>query len=516
MASIALVRAPYTYRYNRTDVREEVILTALGAYLKEVGADYDVYDFHLDRDLTAARIVAGDHASVVIAVRETGDNVHYALRLARSLAANGKRRVLLYGHTARLARHPLLPDGVTVVAHDERQLAARLGLSGNGPTFGDALTVAPYYLDIPLAPWQRRRLRGTIETSRGCPYECSYCFINAGQNHPSRWQLQKPETTMATLAPYLREDVRAFVFHDSEFFGGSRRDLANRSRLIGALRESDPRIAFKIYARADTIARFGDVEALRDAGLVSVFIGVESFVQADLDQLGKGIDAGALLATVRRLASLGVYMDLSFILFNRATTTATLRENLELICELYGSPDARFLGMPHFTFSFESSWEGAEGGALSGSTYVGWDVGIKSPPSSAVVFDPGLEPLMEAYRLLAYEWSRKVVDLSLARDTVSDEDASRIETWFGGLGAFCARTMLDLLHEFEVGRLTLASLPGQRERLFRRIEDYNVNLPPALRALGTYRSHAQAIDYAGPSHIVEGDEYWHAQIPDGP
>lgn len=513
MTHIALVRVPFTYRYNRTDVREDVIVTALAAYLEAVDAAYRIYDFHLDRQLEARDILRAEPSAVVIAVRETGDNVHYALRLAGYLARRWAGKIVLYGHTARLAGHPLVPERVLVVAHDEGMLAEALGLSAEGPQFAGELGIAPYAYGLPLEPWQKKRFRGTIETSRGCPFPCKFCFINAGANHARRWQLQRPQTTLAAIERYVEQGTRALVFHDSEFFGGSQRDLASRERLLAGL-SGGPPIAFKIYSRADSISRFAQLEALRDAGLVSVFIGVESFVQSDLDSLGKRIDARLVLETIRRLAGLGIYMDLSFILFHHATTPATLRTNLELLLELYGGASARYLGMPHFTFSFESAWRDAPTRTLSDATYVGWDVGIKSPLARGVVFDPQLEPLMELYRLMAYEWSRKVVDLSLARDAAGDGDRSAIEAWFAGLGAFCAHTMLELLGEFECGRITLASLPDERERLFARLSRYHARLPEALRPLATYDAHARRIDYRGSSERVEEDEYWLAQIPE--
>ena len=359
MSPIALVRAPYTYRYNSIDVREEVILTQLSHYLREVGVDHDIHDFHLERDTTVADILAADPSTIVIAVRETGDNVHYALRLAGHLAGVSSAQIVLYGQTARLRDHPLVPRGVKLVAHSEADLAQVLGLPTTGPAFADALRVAPYHDRLPLADWQKLRLRGTIETSRGCPFPCAFCFINAGRNHGRRWQRQSIDATLESLATYVDLGVRAFVFHDSEFMGGTPSDIAHRVALVGALRSGGPQVYFKIYSRADTILKFPDLDKLHEAGLVSVFMGVESFVQSDLDRLQKRLSVAAIHDAVRALSDRGIYMDLSFILFHRCTTIATLRQNLEAILALYASDRARLLGMPHFTFSFESTWHAA-------------------------------------------------------------------------------------------------------------------------------------------------------------
>ncbi|MGE3914413.1 MAG: radical SAM protein [Hyphomicrobiaceae bacterium] len=514
MHRLTLVRVPFTYRYNKVDVREEVILTQLSYYLDAIGVGHDIVDFHLDRSATLDSIVGLDPAVVVIAVRETGDNVHYALRLARALVAKGSARVVLYGQTARLASHPDLPAQVELVVHSERALAGALGLEASGPPFEDGLLVAPYADRLPLEPWQRTRLRGTIETTRGCPYPCDFCFINAGRNHDRRWSRQRTADTIAALGRYRDRGMQAFVFHDSEFVGGSPGDLAQRDELAEAMLREMPDIYFKVYARADTILKVRNLDRLRDAGLVSVFMGVESLVQADLDRLDKRLSVATTQAAIEALAARDIFMDLSFILFNRNTTLATLRQNLAGIARLYGSRHARLLGMPHFTFSFESTWRGAETRPLSRRTYIGWDVRMKAPAATGAVFDTGLEPLMEVYRLLAYEWSKKVVSLNLARDDATEVEREAIESWFRGLGLFCVETMLAFLDDFERGRLGIASLESARERLFRRIEGHYRLLPARLAAPATFATHAGALDYAAGVGLVEEDEYWAAQIPE--
>ncbi len=514
MNKLALVRAPFTYRYNGIDVREEAILSQLAHYLDEIGTVYDIFDFHLMRHLSTDAIVASAPSSVVIAVRETGDNVHYALRLAGTLARRLPVPIVLYGQTARLLGHSQLPKGVQVVGHSEAALARALGISDNGPHFERGLRIAPYIDRLPLEPWQASRRRGTLETSRGCPFPCDFCFINAGKNHERRWMRQQVEDTLRSLAAYEQSGIRAFVFHDSEFIGGSRADIAARDALVDALISEARDVYFKIYARADTILRYPRLDKLREAGLVSVFIGVESLVQTDLDRLDKRLSVETTHRAIQTLADHEIYMDLSFILFNRSTSVATLRQNLEGILRLYDGPKARFLGMPHFTFSFESTWRGAQTQPLSRQTYVDWDVRMKAPAAQGAVFDTGLEPLMELYRLLAYEWSKKVVSLNLARDSCVSSELESVERWFAGLGLFCVRAMIDLLDDFERGRLGVRSIATARDKLFARIEAYYSSLPPRLRPPATFASHAGALDYATDIALLEEDEYWLAQIPD--
>lgn len=515
MHRIAVVRAPFTYRYNGIDVREDTIVSQLCAFLRTAGHSPHVFDFHLERGTTAHQILSCDPTTIVIVVRETGDNVFYALRLARFLHASSRAQIVLYGQTARLVGHSLLPDAVKILPHSELELGKLLGLAGHAAQFSNGnWRQEPYFDQLKLEPWQEARFRGTLETTRGCPFPCSFCFINSGANHDKRWQRQSAEATLDELASYTAKGINAFVFHDSEFIGGSRGDIGKCQELVEAIVLQRPDILFKIYARADTILKYPDIGRLKEAGLVSVFMGVESFVQSDLDDLRKALSVEKIHAAIGMLSAHDIYMDLSFILFNRSTTVATLRQNLETILALYSSSSARLLGMPHFTFSFESAWKERPTRALSQQTYVDWDVRMKSPAMGGAVFDEGLEPLMEIFRLLAYEWSKKVVLLNLARDSASLEEKAAIEAWFQGLGAFCARTMLGFLNDFARGSLGFAALATGRDRLFRSVADYYRILPPHLREPVTLEAHASAFSYGQHVDLVEVDEYWAKQIPE--
>jgi hypothetical protein len=509
---VSLVRAPFTYRYNGLDVREEAILTALNGYLIASGAPpVAINDFHLQRDLKIADIINPDVDHYVVAVRETSDNIHYALRVAHALYERTDAKVWLYGQTSRLADVGF-PNRIQVCPHNESILARHLGLSER-QTFANGLRSRPYMPSIQLLPWQHRRVKGTVETTRGCHYPCQFCFINSGDNFGgSRWQTRSVEDIIHDLLRYRELGINNIVFHDSEFFGADSRDHVRRRELLSRISQDFPEVRLKLYSRADTIMKFGDFDLLRRAGVVSIFIGVESLYQPDLDSFNKKLRVETIMDCVHHLHRSGIFTDLSFILFNGNTTPASLRINLRQLADLCQS-GGRQMGMPFFSFSFESAWSPQNTRALSDRTYVGWDVLMKSPAVSGAVFDPALEPLAEVYRLLAYEWSKKVVELNLARDEADAIESDQIEKWFEHLPPFCVQTMTHFLDVFDAGDLTLDSLHEAREELFRLIRKHHEVLPNCLRHVATYNEHAAQIDYDSIAPVVEGDEYWQDAIP---
>jgi hypothetical protein len=513
--AVVLVRAPSSYRYSCLDVKEEALLTRLAGALKAEGVHtIDVKDFHLQRHLALTDVLHERATDYVVAVRETGNNAHYAIRVAKGLNRETRARVWLYGQTDRF-RHLPLPRGIQVCPQDELEFLRRLLEHVNRtPSMTDphACAAAPYALDFPLAHWQRSRFRGAIETSRGCPYPCSFCFINASSDARKKWVTRTPETVLHDVQQYVQRGVSNFVFHDSEFLGGSPDSLRNRLRLVDLLSSDAPDIRYKVYARADTVLKFDSIERLKRSGLASVFIGVESLYQPDLDYFNKKTAVGDLLRAIDLLRTHEVYMDLSFIWFHERTTVESMLHNLEALEALWGQGD-KFLGMPYFSFSFESSWRPRDMKRLSGRTYVGWDLAMKHPATSGATFDPELEPLAELYRLLTYEWSKKLIELNLATDTASNPELAAIDEWTIKLPVFCIRTMRTLLDRHCVRGITIDDLPEERGALFELICSFYDKLPTHLSRPATFEAHAREIAYTNPSELLEDDEYWVKAIP---
>lgn len=514
---LCIVRAPHQYRYDVLNVAEEPIIGYLLGYFEAIGfSGYEVFDFHLHRGTTTQDLLQDRFSGYVFSLRETGENTHYVRRLCRAIAQHTDRPIWIFGQVARLGRFDDWPPQVRIVHRSERHLAEALGLPANGPDFENGLRLKSYARRDSLNAQHSRRFKGVIETTRGCHFGCSFCFINQGKNYDKRWQVRPNEAILADLRAYRDAGVRDIVFYDSEFIGNDPADHAGRVDLLARIADELPGTRFKIYCRADTLLRFGEFDLLKRAGLVQVFIGAESLHQPDLDALKKRLRVETILACIEALKSQDIYCNLSFIVFNRNTTLDSLQVNLDRIDELLKTKP-RLLGVPSFTFSFESDWRGkaakAERPPLSSRTYIGHDLAQKEQPFGAQIFDAALEPLMELYRLLAYEWSKKLVELNLARDFATMEERAQIGSWFAGLGKFCATEMRRWLDLFRQGRVTLDNLDLMREELFLAVRDYYDVLPLRLRELVTYAGHASSIDYQSSSERLEDDEYWLLSIP---
>lgn len=510
---IALIRPPFTYRYNSLDVREDPLLTYLQMALYRTGfRDVRIFDYHLARATHVEDILRVNAQVYVIAVRDSGNNIHYALRLTRFLAQETPARIILYGQTARLRYLPDLPPAASTCLHDEGMLLHLLGEVYGGPRFETGLQALPYLFALDLPDWQRRRAKAAIETTRGCPFPCRFCFINTAPNHPKRWQVRPTDAILADIETYRHCGVRQLVFSDAEFLGASSAVYPEKRRLLHAIRDTYPGTRYKIFSRADTLLQFDSFDLLKASGLSAVFMGVESLDQRDLDALQKRLTVPDILECIRRLAAHEIPMELSFITFNRNTTVATLETNLNALEQLV-TTHGKYVGLPYFLFTFETAWKARGGRRLSGRTYVTWDLAMSLQPHEEVLFNPDLEPLMEIYRLLAYEWARKATTLNLAQDTASQDETCAIKAWFYNLSAFCLQVMRAFLEQYKAKRLTFDALNEAKHALMERVQRYHAILPSHLRDLETWSAHTGQIDYTSESVRLEDDEYWSGAIP---
>lgn len=137
-----------------------------------------------------------------------------------------------------------------------------------------------------------------MKTAFGCPFKCHFCFCRriAGDMYRER--------ALPDVLDELQSlPEREVYIVDDDF-------LVTRERVFAFVDGVKARGIDKhylVYGRADFIARNEDVvRAFRDAGLRTVIVGFESFLDGDLAAWRKGSDASANEAAMGVLNRLGV------------------------------------------------------------------------------------------------------------------------------------------------------------------------------------------------------------------
>ena len=132
--------------------------------------------------------------------------------------------------------------------------------------------------------------------------------------------------------------VTTFTFADEDFIGN---DPEGAYELACRLSQF-PNLDFALSVRTDNIFVPGDSEqenrlrrqilqALKEAGLSLIFVGIESFAPTQLRRFGKGTSPENHIKAIRLLESLNIELELGLILFDPLVTLDELRTNVEAL-----------------------------------------------------------------------------------------------------------------------------------------------------------------------------------------
>jgi anaerobic magnesium-protoporphyrin IX monomethyl ester cyclase len=150
----------------------------------------------------------------------------------------------------------------------------------------------------------------SILTSRGCPYQCSFCASSklAG----TFWRARSVESIIEEIQ-FVKDTYgyRAFAFVDDNF-------TLNPQRVIDLCKEICKRgwdVHWWCFSRVDTIVRNPEMVSLMyEAGCRSTYIGIESRNQETLDFYNKKISADISREAISILKNNKIEMTASFII----------------------------------------------------------------------------------------------------------------------------------------------------------------------------------------------------------
>ncbi|OLN29406.1 B12-binding domain-containing radical SAM protein [Desulfosporosinus metallidurans] len=180
----------------------------------------------------------------------------------------------------------------------------------------------------------------SILTSRGCPGGCSFCnssdFFTMGGG--VRWRYRSPKNVVDEIQ-YLAENFRSentyWVLHiyDDNFIGSGRKGRERAKEIAREMLNRGLKIPFDIFCRVDSFD--GDEELLRllkEAGLVSAFLGLESGLSDTLKLFNKGTTPAQNIAAVQLMERYNIATPASgFIMFHPYVTFEELRKNAEFL-----------------------------------------------------------------------------------------------------------------------------------------------------------------------------------------
>lgn len=177
--------------------------------------------------------------------------------------------------------------------------------------------------------------------SRGCSFSCYYCVPNslsfAREIEHKREELsgkppvrlRSPANVVAEAAQLAKEGYRSISFIDDQFVWGAKRtiEICEGLKPLG--------IEWSCLARADMLQDEEVVMAMGRAGCQYVDIGIESFDQAILDDIRKGLKVEMVYSAVGNLKKAGIEPKLNILIGSSPLETSqtierTFQEALRL------------------------------------------------------------------------------------------------------------------------------------------------------------------------------------------
>ncbi len=202
----------------------------------------------------------------------------------------------------------------------------------------------PALADLDRLPWPLRarpflRQAGVplaaMLGSRGCLQGCVYCSIQTyGRHRPgSRHRMRALPAVVEEMADlYHRHDVRVFIFHDDNFLCPTVDASLDRAATLAVLlkRAGLDRASLVIKIRPDVVTD-EVVAALKDAGVVRAYVGIESGNARGLKSLGRGMSVDACHRALDAFARGGLFACYNMLSFHPETTLEEVREDMGFV-----------------------------------------------------------------------------------------------------------------------------------------------------------------------------------------
>jgi anaerobic magnesium-protoporphyrin IX monomethyl ester cyclase len=334
---ILLVNPSYRDVYRTFDfVLPPLGLAYMAALLTERNYDVKVVDLNVGRDKQAIPYNSWDLVGITLDTSRYYKGMEYG----RMLKSKGTRVVVGGPHASFMADEILGSGSADYVVrgegeHTMLELVEALNQGGNlehikglsyrsdnqiihnaKRAYSDDLDTLPFpardLLDMDKYRTSKLGTRSitSILTSRGCPYQCSFCASSklAG----TFWRARSVQSIVEEIQ-FVKNTYgyRAFAFVDDNF-------TLNPQRVIDLCEEIYQRgwdIHWWCFSRADTIVKNTEMVSLMyEAGCRSTYIGIESSNQETLDSYNKKISADISREAIAVLKENKIEMTASFII----------------------------------------------------------------------------------------------------------------------------------------------------------------------------------------------------------
>lgn len=168
----------------------------------------------------------------------------------------------------------------------------------------------------------------TMMTSRGCPYQCIFCGVQAIFGH--KYRFMSPENVVKQIEELQRKyGIKSIIFKDSEF--ALEKDRIEK--ICDLLIEKDIRVKWLCNGRINNMTK-ELLDKMKKAGCFSITYGVESGSERILKVLKKNITLEQARKTVQLTKEAGIECVANFIIGNPSETKEDIEKTINFAIEL--------------------------------------------------------------------------------------------------------------------------------------------------------------------------------------
>jgi len=171
---------------------------------------------------------------------------------------------------------------------------------------------------------QRKKPVLTVQSSRGCPFNCTFCIVNT--MFPNGYRTRDVESVILDLQD-KRKYGRELIFVDNEFAA----DRSYAKKLLRRMIEEDFDFDIVVFARVEVTEDDELLALMRQAGISCIYQGYESIHPETLIALNKRQNPEQIMAAIGKLHSFGFSVLASFVVGADADTLEAIQFTVDFV-----------------------------------------------------------------------------------------------------------------------------------------------------------------------------------------
>lgn len=361
-----LLIQPKAGNWESLGIRPPDGLLTMAALPKKEGYNVKILDLRLEKDWQSALKSHLDNALLVATGCMTGIQIKYALEASRFVKQQNKSVPVVWGgtHATFLPEQTLENENIDIAVMDEgdltflelikkieankplndvlgiayKDLSGKIHINQPRPLVQDldSLPDLPYEL-IDVKKYygfdlENREGSITLNTSRGCPFKCAFCYDT--RMYGNTWRGFSAKRTVEIIRNVVnRFGIRNIFFQDDNFAANLKRF---KDIVYGII---DEKIDIKwglLGIRLDTLKLLDDafLRDLEKAGCVNMDSGVESGSDRILKMIRKGITVKEIIDINKKMGNYSFKAKYTFIVGYPSETEEEMIQSVKLALQL--------------------------------------------------------------------------------------------------------------------------------------------------------------------------------------